>query len=143
MLFDDNNFDVTFLNISGITNPNKEDLLESSKIGFLKGNMFKNEYIPYKNYTYMNIEPKTEKEAALLNVMQYSFAINDLNLYLDLHPDDNNMHEVFKMLVENELKAREEYISKYGSLEVCDSINSRFNWLEDWPWEGNGGSMYV
>ncbi len=143
MLFDDNNFDVTFLNISGITNPNKEDLLESSKVGFLKGNMFKNEYIPYKNYTYMNIEPKTEKEAALLNVMQYSFAINDLNLYLDLHPDDNNMHEVFKMLVESELKAREEYISKYGSLEVCDSVNSRFNWLEDWPWEGNGGSMYV
>lgn len=139
MLFD-NDFDMTFLNISGI---NKSDMLLNSKEGFLKGNMFKNEYIPYKNYSYISIEPKTEKEAALLNVIQYSFAINDLSLYLDLHPDDTEMFKVFKEFVESEKKARDEYTRVYGSLELENIREERYDWLDNWPWENTGGSMYV
>ena len=139
MLFD-NDFDMTFLNISGI---NKSDMLLNSKEGFLKGNMFKNEYIPYKNYSYISIEPKTEKEAALLNVIQYSFAINDLSLYLDLHPDDTEMFKVFKEFVESEKKARDEYTRIYGSLELENIREERYDWLDNWPWENTGGSMYV
>ena len=139
MLFD-NDFDMTFLNISGI---NKSDMLLNSKEGFLKGNMFKNEYIPYKNNSYISIEPKTEKEAALLNVIQYSFAINDLSLYLDLHPDDTEMFKVFKEFVESEKKARDEYTRIYGSLELENIREERYDWLDNWPWENTGGSMYV
>lgn len=139
MLFD-NDFDMTFLNISGI---NKSDMLLNSKEGFLKGNMFKNEYIPYKNYSYISIEPKTEKEAALLNVIQYSFAINDLSLYLDLHPDDTEMFKVFKEFIESEKKARDEYTRVYGSLELENIREERYDWLDNWPWENTGGSMYV
>ena len=62
-----------------MTLDNNNNVLDA-KEGFLRGNMFKDEYLPYKNMTYINIRPKSDREAKLFNVMQYSFAINDLNL---------------------------------------------------------------
>ena len=92
MLFDnnDNTMDYSIYNLMGLNNNFNNNLVPSNE-GFLKGNMFKDEYIPYKNLTYVNINPKSDKESKLLNVMQYSFAINDLNLYLDIHPEDKEM----------------------------------------------------
>lgn len=143
MLFEDNgNIDMTFLNLVGITDGNKNDVL-SAKEGFLRGNMFKNEYVPYKNLTYINLVPKNEKEARLFNVMQYSFAVNDLNLYLDLHPDDLEMFELFKMMLKEEKKAKEEYVKNYNPLNLDEVKGSRYDWLSSWPWESMGGSMYV
>ena len=96
MLFDNNNIDLDFsvLNLSGITD-NIDNSFDNrnfltAKEGFLRGNMFRNEYKPYKNLTYVNIKPKNDREAKLFNVMQYAFAITDMNLYLDTHPEDRN-----------------------------------------------------
>ena len=132
MLFDS---DEMFLNISGINDFN-------SKTGFLRGNMFNSEYVPYKNYNYITLEAHNDMEKTLFNVMQYSFAINDLNLYLDLHPDDLEVFNNYKVLLGKLKKAKEEYTSKFGSLESSD-VSNYFNWLDDWPWENIGGSMYV
>ena len=87
MLFDDNlgfmayNLYPNMMNNKNTTNSN--DLVSVDE-GFFRGNMFKNEYKPYKNYTYKKIVPKTKKEELLLEIMELSFVINDLNLYLDL-----------------------------------------------------------
>ena len=141
MLFDDNNMDLAFLNMTGINEPNVDIL--SAKEGFLRGNMFKDEYKPYKNLAYVNLVPKTEKEAKMFNVMQYAFAITDLNLYLDLHPEDTKAYNLFKKFIEEEKKAKKEYEKNYGPLELCNDLGARYNWIEDWPWEKRGGSQYV
>ena len=144
MLFDDN------LNFFGFTIPkevkyDKTYMLESVYNGFNKGNMFKDEYDSYKNYKVKEIEATSEKEKHLLEIMALSFAINDLNLYLDLHPEDTTMLEKFKKLVETSCEKEMEYVKCYGPLEVVDSTSSqKFNWINNhWPWENEGGTKYV
>jgi len=151
MLFDNNNVDLDFtlLNLAGLTN-NKLDFdsdtrnFLSAKEGFLRGNMFKNEYKPYKNLTFVNIRPQNDREAKLYNVMCYSFAINDMNLYLDVHPDDRRALSFLKELIMEEEKAKKEYIMKYGPLNVCDTKGDKFDWIDGpWSWENMRGNMYV
>lgn len=145
MLFDNDDMDYSFLNMIGLNdkmdNPNN-DLLSCNE-GFLKGNMFKNEYVPYKNLTYIDIKPKSDREAKLFNVMQYSFAINDLNLYLDLHPEDKDMLYKLEEIIKKEKEAKEDFINSYGPLDICDTKGNEFEWINNpWPWD-NGGDMYV
>ena len=111
---------------------------------FLRGNMFQDEYEPYKNLTYFKLNPKDEKEKLLYQVMALSFAINDLNLYLDLHPDNKEVLDLFKKFVREEKELSSEYVKKYGPLEVTEIMGNKFNWIDSpWPWENRGGSMYV
>ena len=153
MLFDNNdvNLDFTFLDLANLTNSQsipKMDMntpnILPAKEGFLRGNMFKNEYKPYKNLTYVDIRPQSDREAKLFNVMQFSFAINDLNLYLDLHPDDTRVVRLFEELVKEEKQAKKEYMEQYGPLTVTKVKGDKFDWIESpWPWDDLGGNMYV
>lgn len=152
MLFDNNDIDLdldfTLLNLAGL-NKNMNNSLDnrnflSAKEGFLRGNMFRDEYKPYKNLTFINIKPRNDREAKLFNVMQYSFAITDMNLYLDTHPEDRRALNMLKELIMEEEKAKKEYIMNYGPLNVCDTKGDKFNWIDGpWPWENMGGNMYV
>ncbi len=157
MLFENNDFelDFPFLNLVGLTTnnkinnspntkPNMNSNFLTAKEGFLRGNMFKNEYKPYKNLTYIDIKPKNDREAKLFNVMSFSFAINDMNLYLDTHPDDTSALYFLEELIKEEHKAKEEYMKTYGPLTVNKTKGDKFTWLDSpWPWEDLGGSMYV
>ena len=103
MLFDNTDFDyeISFLKIPG-SDFNKE--IRDSKFlspeeGFLRGNLMKDEYVPYKNLTYFKLTPQNEQETLLLKLMAYSFTINDLNLYLDFNPKDQQSYELFKKCV--------------------------------------------
>ena len=153
MLFDNNdvNLDFTFLDLANLTNSQSMPKMDMNtpnilpaKEGFLRGNMFKNEYKPYKNLTYVDIRPQSDREAKLFNVMQFSFAINDLNLYLDLHPDDTRVVRLFEELVKEEKQAKKEYMEQYGPLIVTKVKGDKFDWIESpWPWDDLGGNMYV
>ena len=152
MLFDDNlgfiayNLYPNMMSSNNTTNTtNNNSNLVSVSEGFLRGNMFQDEYKPYKNYTYKKILPKTKKEELLLEIMELSFAINDLNLYLDLNPGDREMLEKFNKLVEISCQKEMEYVKNYGALEVIDSdSNSNFEWIKNpWPWEREDDTKYV
>lgn len=144
MLFDDN------LGFFGFAIPSNMKLdtnnnLASVKDGFAKGNMFNNIYDPYKNYRYQEVIANNKQEELLLEIMALSFAINDLNLYLDLHPTDESMLRKFKDLTEKAYSKEMEYVKCYGPLEVMDSESlSKFEWINNpWPWENTGGTKYV
>lgn len=144
MLFDDN------LGFFGFTIPSNMKLetnsnLASVKDGFAKGNMFNDLYDPYKNYRYQELTVNNKQEELLLEIMALSFAINDLNLYLDLHPTDESMLRKFKDLTEKAYSKEMEYVKCYGPLEVMDSESlSKFEWINNpWPWENTGGTKYV
>lgn len=150
MLFDNNNVDLDFtlLNLANIANNDYNDLNTrnyfSAKEGFLRGNMFRDEYKPYKNLTFVSIKPKNDREAKLYNVMCYSFAITDMNLYLDTHPEDKRALAFLKELIMEEEKAKKEYIMNYGPLNICDTKGDKFEWVNGpWPWENLGGNIYV
>ena len=58
--------------------------------GFIRGNMFPSLYNEYKVKP-IDIMPKSDKEALLLYVDALSFAAHDINLYLDVYPNDADM----------------------------------------------------
>lgn len=53
-------------------------------------------YEPYKNYKPRELVATTEKEKLMLKIRELSHAVGDLNLYLDLCPDDRDVYELFK-----------------------------------------------
>lgn len=104
--------------------------------GFKKGNMFPQLYEQYKNYEPITIKPKNEKEMLLDKIYKLSFALNDLNLYLDTHRDDHAAYSLFKKYAEMYDKIVKEYENKYQVLEVTHDIYGKYTWINNpWPWE--------
>lgn len=104
--------------------------------GFTKGNMFPKLYDQYKNYEPKTTKPKNEKEMLLDKIYKLSFALNDLNLYLDTHRDDHAAYDLFKKYAEMYDKTVKEYESKYQVLELNHDIYGKYTWINNpWPWE--------
>lgn len=123
--------------IFNIKNDNSAMLFDY-KDGFMYGNMFKNEYDPYKNYKVAQLESATEVGKLLLKIYQYDFALNDLSLYLDLHPEDVDTYRVFKKYTEELKEYVDMYEKKYGPMELDNSEYSNYMWDEG-PWPFIGG----
>ena len=141
MLFDES----FYFPISELDNNDNNPKLVNPEVGLSKGNMFSNEYIPYKNYNTTSITVISKQEQMLLKIMELCFAINDLNLFLDINPDNKELLELFKKYVTKEAALEVEYINTYGPLVVNNSVNTKeFDWIVDpWPWDSYGGSRYV
>ena len=117
------------------SNTQKLDLFNPYE-GYLKGNAFKNEYIPYKNYQADRLNINNEKEEMLINISEYSFMMHDMNLYLDVYPNDK---EALNKFIEYRNKTNElitKYERKYGPLAVKGNVSGDipFNWVSSWPW---------
>ncbi len=106
--------------------------------GFMYGNMFKNEYDSYKNYKPVQLESNTELGRLLLKIYEYDFALNDLSLYLDLHPDDMDVYKMFKKYTMEQRKYVDMYEKKYGPMELDNSDYTNYMWDEG-PWPFIGG----
>lgn len=119
--------------------PKEENTLFNPYQGFIRGNLFPNLYNYYKNPKPYNITPANDQAEMLTNIGAYSFALDDLNLYLDLHPDDQNMIALYNQYVNQYQAYKNEYSRKYGNLDTT-SINADKNewtWVEEpWPWQG-------
>ena len=120
---------------SEIKMPEKKSDLFDINTGLELGNMFKNMYKCYKNYEPREIKPKNEKDMLFLNILKLSFAINDLNLYLDIHPEDERMYELFKKFCVMYQECLNEYESKYQVLELFHDIYGKYTWYKGFPWE--------
>lgn len=147
MLFDDNIGFMTFDLGSNYSNNLKENKLSNvlnPEEGFLRGNMYRDEFKPYKNYTYRKIEPLSKRDQLLFEIMKYDFAINDLNLVLDLNPNDEKLLELFKKYVALLCEKELEYVKLYGPLQVEEAEGNTFDWIkEPWPWNDREDAKYV
>ena len=106
--------------------------------GWLRGNLFANLYDPYKNYKPANLDPKNERETLLYQVMQYKFALTELNLYLDTHPNDTEMIKLYNQYLNIEKQMCDKYESMYGPLTLDSNYLDKNNWVwtnSPWPWE--------
>ena len=66
--------------------------------GFIRGNLFPELYNSYKIKTPYEITPMNEQAELLTYVDAYTFAMTDLNLYLDVYPDDRDALQMFNEL---------------------------------------------
>lgn len=76
----------------------------------------------------------------LLNkIRETVFALVDLNLFLDTHPNCKQALELFTSLAFTLEALKREYTSQYGPLKAMDVANDTpFEWVSDkylWPWQ--------
>lgn len=106
--------------------------------GYNKGNLFSNLYSQYKNYKPVVLKANNEREQLLLELSRIAFAAHEINLYLDLNPDDVSMITLFNDYRKKANELRIQYESKYGPLNLAsDSLDQTpFMWEKNtWPWE--------
>lgn len=136
MLFDANgflnpkeyDFAINLLNDNNIYN--KDEAL-------VKGNLYKDLYVPYRNYKEEKVKVYNEQDKDMLALQELCFVINDLNLYLDLHPEDNNSFKIFKDTVKSYKEKKKEYVKKWGPIDLLDKMDD-YEWtLSLFPWEDN------
>ncbi len=119
-----------------MNNSSTQQIIDSEE-GFKKGNIFKNLYDEYKNYKPRKLTANSEREDMLLQIMEYSFAMIEIQLYLDINPNDKSALKLFNTYLNKKKDLTNMFEEKYGPLTI-DSEVQRNNWLWDnspWPWE--------
>lgn len=112
--------------------------LFSPAVGLDNGNMFSELYQPYKNYKPTNVAANNERESLIRELARMGFAAHELNLYLDLHPDDTSMITLFNDYREKYNQLVKQYDEKFGPLLISSNTLNQtpFLWERDiWPWE--------
>lgn len=117
---------------------NKNSAVSNPYNGFIRGNMFDNLYNSYKIREPFEIKPMNEQAELLTYIDSLTFACVDLNLYLDVFPNDREKIELFNQYQMQKKNLLEEYQNKFGSILLnSDSLNT-YPWAwnnKPWPWE--------
>lgn len=106
--------------------------------GYIRGNMYKNLYDPYKQQKPFQIQPMNEQAEMLTSLDSLGFATIDLNLYLDVFPNDKNAIELFNQYRTQKEEILKQYEMKYGPLLLNSNALNTYPWAWDnrpWPWE--------
>ncbi len=129
----------TNVNVGNIIFNRHNDSITNVVEGFNRGNMFDNLYNQYKNYNYkLNVNSK--RDELLYKIQIYNFAIRDINLYLDLHPTESNMLNMFLKYNQELEVLKKEFTSLYSPLSINEvKNNNKWTWINNpWPWDKGG-----
>lgn len=135
------NYDTWYQNMMRNFNSNNNmtgSFLFTPEVAYNNGNLFSILYSQYKNYRPAQLSANTEKEKLLLDIGRLSFAAHDLNLYLDLNPNDESMLALFNDYRKQADSMISEYESKFGPLNISSNSleTGPFKWINSpWPWE--------
>lgn len=105
---------------------------------FAKGTLFRDIYRPYKNYQPRQVVPTNQRERLLHDVSKYYFALHEMRLYLNAYPNDEEAIRIFTKFQEEYIRAKHEYETKYGALDIeAPNLDTApWNWtVGRWPWE--------
>ncbi len=79
------------------------------------------------------------RDEMLRQIMELEFAVTDLNLYLDTHPNSKEALEMFTKLAAMLKSLKYDYAQKHEPITAMDaSNNTPFEWVSDkykWPWQ--------
>lgn len=80
----------------------------------------------------------TERMQLLHWISMISFALDDVELYLDTHPKDREALKYFNNYSNLRNQALEDYAAYFGPLTQDTAISDdTWEWVEyPWPWEG-------
>lgn len=106
--------------------------------GFIRGTMFPILYDPYKMDRPFEIQPMNEQADMLTNIDALTFATIDLNLYLDVNPNDQRAIDLFNQYRSQKKELVKAYENKFGPLTLNSNALATYPWVWDdrpWPWE--------
>lgn len=72
----------------------------------------------------------------LKRIASYDFAIVELNLFLNSHPNDSATIAKLDEYINKSNKLRQDFESKFGPLTAVSEDGNRWAWISDpWPWD--------
>ncbi len=91
-----------------------------------------------RNQNRMGNAAQSKRQQLYSYINKVSFAVNDITLYLDTHPDDADAISYFNHYKGLREEALREYAKLYGPLTVdLAAPEQTFDWAEmPLPWEG-------
>ncbi len=90
----------------------------------------------------MNMKPNMtgvplSKQALMNQIDEASFAIDEILLFLDTHPNDLAALDYYRNAVAMRRQAMDVYQRQFGPLMADSVYSNRWDWINDpWPWEG-------
>ena len=101
--------------------------------GLVRGTLFPGLDLPFMGMVNQNELPVTPKS----ELQALGFAINELALYLDTHPEDKEALELYRAYQELAHKGMMTYSEQYAPLtHLCPVKDGTYTWMNDpWPWE--------
>ena len=81
-------------------------------------------------------EDRMTRREMEMQIKEYQFAVTDIALYLNTHPDDERAICLHREYAKRLKELRDMYQKVYGPLTIEYPCN-KWRWLEEpWPWEG-------
>ena len=74
----------------------------------------------------------------LREITAIDFAVTDIKLYLNTHPNDADAIKLYNSLVEKRLAMLDSYQSMFGPLiaETYSGSGETWDWIDNpWPWD--------
>lgn len=127
------------LNVNSMkVKPSANNNLYDAYNGFIRGNLFKDLYDPYKLKEPYDVKPMNTQAELLTNIDALGFALVDLNLYLDIYSNDTNMINLFNDIKKEKDSLVNEYESMYGPITLNSNYLDKSPWAWNdmpWPWD--------
>lgn len=80
-------------------------------------------------------ETDMKRREMMMQIRELDFAIIELGLYLDTHPDDEKALCLHREYCKKVKDLKDKYQKVYGPLSIYYPCN-KWRWLEEpWPWE--------
>lgn len=78
-----------------------------------------------------------DKELLMRQIMEAGFAMDDVALFLDTHPENQDALRYYKAVRDMRDQSMAAYERRFGPLRYTDVTSSSWDWVtEKWPWEG-------
>lgn len=115
----------------------KNPRLFNPEEAIMLGNLFKDLYMSYNGFSNYFLQPQNRRQQALLEVQMYGFVAHEINLYLDMHPNNQRMVQLYNEYSQKAKEATRTFEKEFGPLSVQESSDKiPFDWVQGpWPWE--------
>ena len=85
----------------------------------------------------MNCSKNQDRSRLLNKINENSFTVNDILLYLDTHPTDQEAMNYYHYVKQLNKEAVCAYEQAYGPLMINQVSSDNWSWIKSpWPWEG-------
>ncbi len=85
---------------------------------------------------YYTDKTENNRRDLLMKIRELNFAIIELGLYLDTHPEDQRAICLHREYTRQLKELKDKYQKVYGPLTIYFPCN-KWRWLEEpWPWKG-------
>ena len=109
----------------------------TAKRGLIRGTLFPGLDLPFMGM----VNTREKSDTPRSELMALNFAVTELTLYLDTHPNDREAAELLRSYIELYHAGKAAYEKKCGPLTMMDAVeDGKFLWLNGpWPWEYREG----